>query len=244
MASDTKSRESWDEQETSSRSIAQSNPLKLSRVFRFNDPQTGAPQISDFPDSNPTGDTPLEIRMKHFTEIENFTFLAHVLGHELGGTTPRPIRTVTDLQVPDDEFQNFVNLARTVSLTDEQLADTVLDVGINWEHFVASNDNLLIPDHPLKITDVLMQEKIDSLDVITEAFVREINLRSIEKQTGTGTRTRKGHEKARLSHKLFGVNIDPVQTLSQLVTSSRVGFRSVQRRGRAHRYLLQGHTSG
>jgi len=29
-----------------------------------------------------------------------------------------------------------------------------------------------------------MQEKIDSLDVITEALVREINFRSIEKQTG------------------------------------------------------------
>jgi len=39
-----------------------------------------------------------------------------------------------------------------------------------------------------------MQEKIDSLDVITEAFVREINLRGIEKQTGTGNRTRKGRE--------------------------------------------------
>src|SRR6266566_1252371 len=155
MASDTKSRESWDEQETSNRNIAQSNQLKLSRVFRFNDPQTGAPQISDFPDSNPTGDTPLEIRMKHFTEIENFTFLAHVLGHELGGTTPRPIRTVTDLQVPDDEFQNFVNEARTANVTDEELADATLDVGINWEHFVASNDNLLLPDHPLKIIDVL-----------------------------------------------------------------------------------------
>jgi hypothetical protein len=192
MASDTKSRESWDEQETSDRNIAQSSQLKLSRVFRFNDPQTGAPQISDFPDSNPTGDTPLEIRMKHFTEIENFTFLAHVLGHELGGTTSRPIRTVTDLQVPDDEFQNFVNEARTANVTDEELADSTLDVGINWEHFVASNDNLLLPDHPLKISDVLMQEKIDSLDVITEAFVREINLRSIEKQTGT--KTRKSHE--------------------------------------------------
>jgi len=184
MASDTKSRESWTEQEDPAGNITPLTQLRLSRVFRFNDPQTGAPQISNFPDSNPTGDTPLEVRMKHFTEIENFTFLAHVLGHELGGTTPRPIRTVADLQVPDDEFQNFVNTARTVSLTDEDLADTVLDVGINWEHFVASNDNLLIPDHPLKISDVLMQEKIDSLDVITEALVREINFRSIEKQTG------------------------------------------------------------
>ena len=192
MASDTKSRQTWDEQEDSARNVTQPNQLKLSRVFRFNDPQTGAPQISDFPDSNPTGDTPLEIRMKHFTEIENFTFLAHVLGHELGGTTPRPIRAVTDLQVPDEEFQNFVNTAKTASVTDEELADSTLDVGINWEHFVASNDNLLLPDHPLKISDVLMQEKIDSLDVITEAFVREINLRSIEKQTGT--KTRKSHE--------------------------------------------------
>jgi len=188
MASDTKNRQTWDEQEDSARNVTPPNQLKLSRVFRFNDPQTGAPQISDFPDSNPTGDTPLEIRMKHFTEIENFTFLAHVLGHELGGTTPRPIRTVTDLQVPDEEFQNFVNMAKTASVTDEELADSTLDVGINWEHFVASNDNLLLPDHPLKISDVLMQEKIDSLDVITEAFVREINLRSIEKQTGTKAR--------------------------------------------------------
>ena len=192
MAAETKRGESWAEEDSSSRIVTPSNPLQLSRVFRFNDPQTGAPQISDFPDSNPTGDTPLEIRMKHFTEIENFTFLAHVLGHELGGTTPRPIRTVADLQVPDEEFQNFVNQAKTAMVTDEELADSTLDAGINWEHFVASNDNLLLPDHPLKISDVLMQEKIDSLDVITEAFVREINLRSIEKQTGT--KTRKGRE--------------------------------------------------
>ena len=188
MASQTKGRESWTEEESTRTTIRQSSPLKLSRVFRFVDQQTGAPQISDFPDSNPTGDTPLEIRMKHFTEIENFTFLAYTLAHELGGTTPRPIRTVTDLQVPDEEFQNFINEAKTANLTDEELADTVLDVGINWEHFVASTDNLLIPEHPLKITDVLMQEKIDSLDIITEAFVREVNLRSIEKKTGTKSR--------------------------------------------------------
>jgi hypothetical protein len=187
MASQTKGRESWSLEESPETNTRQSTPLKLSRVFRFADPETGAPQISDFPDSNPTGDTPLEVRMKHFTEIENFTFLGYTLAHELGGATSRPIRTVADLQVPDEEFQNFVNEAKTAMLTDEELADTVLDVGINWEHFVASNDNLLIPDHPLKITDVLMQEKIDSLDIITEAFVREINLRSIEKKTGRRT---------------------------------------------------------
>ncbi|HET7405273.1 MAG TPA: hypothetical protein VFJ63_04070 [Candidatus Bathyarchaeia archaeon] len=161
------------------------NTLKLSRVFRFNDPETGAPQISDFPEDDPTGDTPLEIRMKHFTEIENFTFLGFVLAHELGGTTPRPIRTVANLDVPDPEFKNFVNQAQNSRVTDEELGDSLLDVGINWEHFVASNDNILIPDHPTKITDTLMQEKIDSLDIITEALVREVNLRSIEKKTGS-----------------------------------------------------------
>ena len=160
------------------------NTLKLSRIFRFIDPETGAPQISDFPDDDPGGDTPLEVRMKHFTEIENFTFLAYVLSHELGGTTPKPIRTVANLDVPDEEFQAFVEEAQNATITDEELGDTVLDVEINWEHFVASNDNLLIPEHPLKITDVLMQEKIDALDIITEALVREVNLRSIEKQTG------------------------------------------------------------
>src|SRR5437899_11190721 len=185
MASQTKGSETWTEEQSHTPTIRQSNPLKLSRVFRFVDPQTNASQISDLPDSKPTGDTPLEVRMKHFTEIENFTFLGYTLSHELGGTTPTPIRTVTDLQVPDEEFQNFINEAKSGTLTDEELADTVLDVGINWEHFVASNDNLLIHEHPLKITDVLMQEKIDSLDIITEAFVREVNLRSIEKKTGT-----------------------------------------------------------
>ncbi len=162
-----------------------STMLKLSRVFRFNDPATGAPRISDFPETNPIGDTPLEIRMKHFTEIENFTFLSYVLAHELGGNTPGPIRTIENLEVPDEEFQAFVNEARQESVTDEELGDMILDVGINWEHFVASNNNLLIPEHPLKITDVLLQEKIDSLDFITEAFVREVNTRSIEKKGGT-----------------------------------------------------------
>src|SRR5207253_4743559 len=127
MVAETKERESWTEQETSGKDVSPLSQLKLSRVYRFIDDQTGAPQISDFPDSNPTGDTPLEIRMKHFTEIENFTFLGYVLAHELGGTTPRPIRTVEDLEVPDEEFQKFVDEAKTAMLTDEELGDTVLD---------------------------------------------------------------------------------------------------------------------
>src|SRR5712692_6523731 len=114
MSSDTKTRESWEQEDTVrdiARNITPSNQLRLSRVFRFNEPQTGAPQISVFPDSNPTGDTPLETRMKHFTEIDNFTLLPHVLGPELGRPTPPPIPTATDLQVPHEQFQNFVNMA-------------------------------------------------------------------------------------------------------------------------------------
>ena len=78
----------------------------------------------------------------------------------------------------------MVNLAQTDNLTDEDLGDTLLDVGINWEHFVASTNNILIPDQPLKITDSAMQAKIDSLDLITEALVAEVNLRSLQKRGG------------------------------------------------------------
>src|SRR5207237_7978290 len=77
MASQTKGRESWTEENSPRTTIRESSPLKLSRVFRFVDPQTSASQISDFPDSNPSGDTTLEVRMKHFTEIENYTFLGY-----------------------------------------------------------------------------------------------------------------------------------------------------------------------
>lgn len=163
----------------SSGSSVKPSALNLSRVFRFNDPKTGAPQISAFPEVDPTGDTPLEIRMKHFTEIENFTFMGFVLAHETGGKNPKPISTITSLVVPDTEFQNLVNLAKTDVLTDEQLGDALLDVGINWEHFVASTNTLLIPAMPTKITDTAMQAKIDALDLITEALVAEVNLRSI-----------------------------------------------------------------
>ena len=76
----------------------------------------------------------------------------------------------------------MVNLAQTDNLTDEDLGDTLLDVGINWEHFVASTNNILIPDQPLKVTDSAMQAKIDSLDLVTEALVAEVNLRSLEKR--------------------------------------------------------------
>ena len=133
MAAQTKGRESWSLEESPETSARQSSPLKLSRVFRFAGQETGAQQISDFQDSNPKVDTLLEVRMKNFTEIENFTFLGYTLAHELGETTSRPIRTVADLQVPDEEFQNFVNEAKSAMLTDEELAETVPDLGINWE---------------------------------------------------------------------------------------------------------------
>jgi hypothetical protein len=150
--------------------------FSLSRVFRFKN-AAGISQISDFPDAAPAGANDLEVRIKHFTEIENFTFLGYVLAHELGGPS-KPISTFQHLQVPDDEFQELVNDIQAANVSDEELADTLLDVGINWEHFVASNNTLLIEGNPLKGSDTVLQEKIDSLDFIAEALVREVNLRA------------------------------------------------------------------
>lgn len=156
------------------------NPFTEPRVFRFTNPD-GRPQISDFPDDPPWGSSDLEVRMKHFTEIENFSFLGYVLAHELGGNDAKPISTIQSLQVPDSEFQSKVTDAQTHNFNNEQLGDTVLDMGINWEHFVASTNTLLLPGNPLVISDVLMQRKIDSLDLITEALVKEVNLRAAKK---------------------------------------------------------------
>ena len=149
------------------------------RVFRFFDEQKGAYQISAFPETAPSGEADLDIRIKHFTEIENFGFLAYVLAHELGGGEQR-IQTLDTLVVPDAEVQALVQRLRTERLTDESLGDELLDVTINWEHFVASTDTLLIPGNPLKITDARLQAKIDSLDNLSEALVAEVNRRSAQ----------------------------------------------------------------
>jgi hypothetical protein len=152
--------------------------FSLSRVFRFVNTD-GAAQVSDFPDNAPSGDTDLEIRMKHFTEIENFSFLGFVLAHELEhGAPASPVSTLISLEVPDPEFKQKLAEAQVEPLTDEQLGDTILDFGINWEHFVATFNTSLIPGSPLVITDTITQRKIDSLDIITEALVREVNVRS------------------------------------------------------------------
>src|SRR6266545_4146639 len=110
--------------------------FRLTRIFRTL--KNGVPQISEFPEDPPSGETDLEVRMKHFTEIENFSFLAYVLAHELKGSM-RPISTIQNLTVPDPEFQVLLDRAKFLSVNDERLGDEILDVGINWEHFVASN---------------------------------------------------------------------------------------------------------
>jgi hypothetical protein len=154
--------------------------FKLVRVSRFRD-VNGFQQITNFPDDAPSAATDLEVRIKHFTEIENFTFLGYVLAHELAGPA-KPLSTFTKLQVPDREFQALIDEIRAAPfvLTDEELGDTLLDVGINWEHFVASNNDKMIPGNPLKVNDTVLQEKIDSLDEISEALVDEINKRSVD----------------------------------------------------------------
>jgi hypothetical protein len=145
------------------------------RVFRF--VSDGVAQISDFPDAPPSGESDLEIRIKHFTEIENFGFLGYVLAHELGGKAQH-IQTLADLKVPDEEVQALVTTLQGRKLSDEELGDELLDADINWEHFVASTNDKLIAGDPLKITDAKLQAKIDSLDELSEALVKEVNRRS------------------------------------------------------------------
>ena len=148
------------------------------RVFRF--VSDGVAQISDFPETPPPGKSDLEIRIKHFTEIENFGFLAYVLAHELSGKA-QLIQTLADLKVPDEEVQTLVTILQNRRLNDEELGDELLDADINWEHFVASTNDKLIPSDPLKITDAQLQAKIDSLDELSEALVKEVNRRSKER---------------------------------------------------------------
>ena len=154
--------------------------FSISRVFRFNDGNTGAAQISTFPEEAPQGENDLEIRIKHFTEIENFGFLGFVLAHELGGKKQRRVRTLDNLNVEDAEVQGLIVNLRQAPLSNEALGDELLDVDINWEHFVASTNDKLIPGDPLKITDAQLQKKIDAVDELSEALVGEINQRSQE----------------------------------------------------------------
>jgi hypothetical protein len=154
--------------------------FSISRVFRFNDVNTGAPQISAFPDQAPQGESDLAIRIKHFTEIENFGFLGFVLAHELGGRKQRRVRTVSTLNVEDAEVQGLVLSLRQAELSNEALGDELLDTDINWEHFVASTNDKLVPGDPLKISDAQLQKKIEALDELSEALVGEINQRSQE----------------------------------------------------------------
>ena len=118
------------------------------RIFRFTDPATGAGQISAFPEAPPTGDTDLEVRIRHFTEIENFGFLGYVLAHEIG---------------------------------EEERGDELLDVCSNWEHFVASTNDKMVPGDPLQMSDLAFQAKINALDEQSEALVAKINRRSCDK---------------------------------------------------------------
>jgi len=154
--------------------------FSISRIFRFDDGNTGAPQISVFPEQAPQGENDLEIRIKHFTEIENFGFLGFVLAHELGGKKKQRARALDNVNVEDAEVQGLIVKLRQAPLSNEALGDELLDVDINWEHFVASTNDQLIPGDPLKVSDAQLQKKIDALDELSEGLVGEINQRSQE----------------------------------------------------------------
>jgi hypothetical protein len=90
------------------------------------------------------------------------------------------VRTLDNLNVEDAEVQGLVVNLRQANLSNEALGDELLDVDINWEHFVASTNDKLIPGDPLKISDAQLQKKVDALDELSEALVKEINQRSQE----------------------------------------------------------------
>lgn len=118
------------------------------RVFRYFDANLRAYQITSFPDEAPEAPTDIERRIRHFTEIENFTFFGHELARDIG---------------------------------EEKLADQIMDTGLNWEHFVASFNNLMIPGEPTQISDALLQATIDELDQQTEGLVAQVNKLSAER---------------------------------------------------------------
>jgi hypothetical protein len=150
----------------------------LARVYVFKT-KDGKQQVASFPDTLPDSDTDLGIRIKHFTEIENFTLFGRDLGHELAGAARAFGPHVMLLQVDDPEFATLLSEIQATTMTDEELGDQIADVGLNWEHFVASNNNLMIPGHPKVVSDSLLQQKINALEAITEALVEELNFRSV-----------------------------------------------------------------
>lgn len=139
-----------------------SEPRKT-RVFRYYDANLKAFQITPFPDEAPAGNTDLERRMRHFTEIENFSFFGHELARDIG---------------------------------EEQLADQIMDTGINWEHFVASTNDKMIPGQPTKISDVAMQALIDEVDQQTEDLVDQVNKLSAQRPHITRRLQKEAEERA------------------------------------------------
>lgn len=152
----------------------------MARIFRVLGANT-RPVITDFPDDPPSGNSDQEIRIKHFTEIETFTFLGFVLAHELAliDNTPKPVTAFINVEVPAPELKDKLAGFQKNPLSNEQLADELNDNGLNWEHFVANFTPQLVPGDPLRVQDSGLQQIIDSLDIITEGLVREINSRSI-----------------------------------------------------------------
>lgn len=157
--------------------------FKITRIFQhFVD---GIPQISPFPDEAidpPIGVNDLDVRIKHFTEIENFTLLADLLARQIQARDNdlHPIATIQNLTVSAPDIQARIDTAKPVQVNAERLGAFILDVGLNWEHNVASFNNLVVPGKPLQVSDPILQARIDSLDDLTEALVNEVNLRARE----------------------------------------------------------------
>ena len=92
--------------------------------------------------------------------------------HPRIGITPLVTRTffITDIEAFTERAWL---LARLLGLHD--LANQVLQVGLDWEHLVANTNGLMDPGDPNKVTDPALQAEIDRLDGVTEALSARID---------------------------------------------------------------------
>src|SRR5215469_6271602 len=125
----------------------------LVRVFQYF--MDGVPQISAFPEEPPPGRFDLEVRIKHFTEIENFTLLADLLARQIDDGVLRPIETLDGINITDSAVAADVARIKAQDWTSARLGALILDRGLNWEHFVASFNANMVPGLPLEVDAVV-----------------------------------------------------------------------------------------
>jgi hypothetical protein len=85
------------------------------------------------------------------------------------------------------EIECFANLGYKLALDigEEELADQVQNVGLDWEHTVANHNELLVPGDPTKVSLPEIQAIVDALDQATEDLVAKVNALSASRPNAT-----------------------------------------------------------